>query len=131
MSEYTIQKNKPISPFSLHPDKEECENMFGPTTKEFQRTPDSEGKVLAYDNHALQVTMDAAGKARELIFFQPNKLFIEDVQVLGRDKGAVLSDLENRGIKLEIIDVGFYSEEYTAVFVIVENMIDGVEVSCA
>lgn len=115
-----------MGPLRLGMTVEDCKFFFGSPSDLFRRTEDSPEQILAYDDLFLHVTINSKKTVVEISAFQPRKVFLSGIQLLGRPLPEVKKDL-SLCMPIQEIDVGLYCKDAGVVLVEVDNIIDGVE----
>ncbi len=124
--ELIIEPCVSMGPIHLGMTMADCEGILGPPPDLFQRTEDSPEKILAYDDLFLHVTISSNGYVIEISAFQPRKVYLSGIQLLGRPLPEVKKNLAFC-MPIQEIDVGLYCKDAGVVLVEVDNIIDGVE----
>ncbi|MFP4350039.1 MAG: hypothetical protein ACLFQY_17225 [Desulfococcaceae bacterium] len=116
-----------IGPIYLGMTEDEYTSVLGRKDEVFRRFEGDDDEVIAYDDIGVHITVDPDKKVKHISVFQPNNVYWENVQLLGRDIKAVSGDLQSKGVKNQPVDVGIWNEDGDILLVEVDGLVDGVE----
>ena len=117
-----------IGPFRLGMNQAKYQSLLGNATSNFKRTEDSTNTILTYDKDFIHLEINTKGNVVVVSAFQPLKVFLKGVQLLGRSLEQVHSELLAAGFTIEQNDVGIWCGEASVNIVAVDEIVDGVEI---
>jgi len=83
--------------------------------------------VLAYDSRGVHIELDQSGKTCAITLFQPCRISLNGIELLGRSLSDVKRDLDLAGLPFEKVDTGLWSDALLVMIVEQDGTVDGVE----
>lgn len=125
---WAIAPGTSVGPLFLGMPEQDFVALLGPVGGVFRRTPESNEEVIAYDDAAVHLTVDATRHVRGISVFQPRQVSLAGVQLLGRGIADVARDTSTTPYHFEKVEAGFWCATANILLVEVDGVVDGVEV---
>lgn len=125
--EYKIIPNISVGPIHIQMHRNKCESLLGEASDSFKRIIEEKETTYVYKNDSIQIVFDEENKVNEISLFPPNKVQLNNIQLLERHANDIYSELTNSGIVLEKIEIGMHCKNLGVILVEIEELIDGVQ----
>lgn len=116
-----------IGPIRIGMKKGEFENVLGECRDTFKRVQNDTNTIYAYDPECVHLTCGTNGEVRVISVFRPKKVFLEDIQILGKEIPIVCDELNRIGYSWEREDGGYWIEKAGILLIDVDDKVDGIE----
>ncbi len=126
---WIIEPGLKVGPLRLGIHESKNARLLGTLRGTFRRTPESVDDILAYDEDGVHLVVNGERTVIQILVFQPMKVSLAGVQLLGRDMIVVAEDLGQTEYEFVPVDAGLECETAGIVLVEVDEVVDGVEVS--
>ena len=124
-----IDPGKAVGGITIGMLPEEYEAHLGNSQDAFKRTPESIDLVIAYDSKCMHLLVDEDHRIKLISVFRPEKVELQDIQLLGREMFLVERDLSEANIDFVHVDAGLWCPKFGVLAVEVGGIVDGVEIS--
>jgi hypothetical protein len=122
-----IEPGVSVGPLAIGMHRNEYESLIGRPERVLKRTPDADDWIAAYGRR-WDLRVDAKRKILSITVFRPEKVELENIQLLGRDLESVEADLARSSFEFSRVDAGLWSAAAGVLLIEYNGLIDGVEV---